>query len=226
MIPSRLITELYEVQKSVWPKSGRHILAQYTDDAILVYQAYNKDIGSYAVKNKKFDGCEKFSPNRMTWIKTNFLWMMYRCDWGEKDPNQEMILGIWLKREAFERILDHAVYSSYKEELHGSKEEYDKLVQKSGSDPFGFVRLQWDPDHHPGGSKHPERRAIQLGMKKVRSFTSGEDIIDIWDLTPFVTQQRARRVGNISELVTPKETVYKIDNEQLKMKINVEECNS
>lgn len=34
------LTEKYIVQKPKWPKQGRHILAQYDDDSILVYQAY------------------------------------------------------------------------------------------------------------------------------------------------------------------------------------------
>lgn len=68
----------YLEQKETWSPNGRFIQAQFDDDAIVVYQAYNRQIGAYAVKHKKFLGCPAFSPNRMTWIKTNFLWMMYR----------------------------------------------------------------------------------------------------------------------------------------------------
>jgi hypothetical protein len=48
-------------------------------EAILVYQAFKPEIGRYAVANQRFTGCEAYSPTRMTWIKTNFLWMMFRC---------------------------------------------------------------------------------------------------------------------------------------------------
>ncbi len=50
-------------------------------EAILVYQAFKPEIGRYAVANQRFTGCEDYSPTRMTWIKTNFLWMMFRCAW-------------------------------------------------------------------------------------------------------------------------------------------------
>lgn len=41
-----------------WPKEGRHILAQYDDDSIVVYQAYCPEIADYAVKHQKY-GCRK-----------------------------------------------------------------------------------------------------------------------------------------------------------------------
>jgi hypothetical protein len=52
---------------------------------------------------------------RMTWIKTNFLWMMYRSDWA-RSKDQEMILGIWLKRTAFDRMIKNHVPTSYNPE--------------------------------------------------------------------------------------------------------------
>jgi len=48
-----------------------------------------------------------FSFQRMSWIKTNFLWMMYRCGWAQK-PNQERILAVKIPREHFDTILKHA----------------------------------------------------------------------------------------------------------------------
>jgi hypothetical protein len=86
-----LRTELYTKQRSNWPL-GKHVLAQFTDDAVLVYQAYNSEIGKYALEHKKFQGCSTFNTERMTWIKTSFLWMMYRSGWGKKS-NQSTILG-------------------------------------------------------------------------------------------------------------------------------------
>ena len=37
-----------------------------------------------------------------------------------------------------------------------------------------FARLQWDPMHYPGGDKVQGVRAIQLGLKLIPSFTSGD----------------------------------------------------
>ena len=95
------------------PGKGQHILAQQADETIIVYQAYSNAIAGYAVKNQKFGG-DSFSFNRMTWIKPNFLWMMYRCGWAMKE-NQERVLAITISKNFFDEILSKAVYSSFKE---------------------------------------------------------------------------------------------------------------
>ena len=72
----KLLTQLYHEQVIRWPDSGQVILAQYDDRSIVVYQAYHRIAGHFAARHGYFgDG---FSLNRMTWIKPNFLWMMYR----------------------------------------------------------------------------------------------------------------------------------------------------
>jgi len=83
-----LIAEPYNAQLAVWPASGRHILAQFDEHSVVVYQAYNAAIGNFAAKNGYFGG--EFRLNRMSWIKTNFLWMMYRSGWGQK-PNRRSL---------------------------------------------------------------------------------------------------------------------------------------
>ena len=40
-------------REGVWPQEGRHILAQYDEDSVVVYQAYCPDIAEYAVRNQK-----------------------------------------------------------------------------------------------------------------------------------------------------------------------------
>jgi hypothetical protein len=51
-----LVTEPYCEQMNVWPKEGRHILAQYDAHTIIVYQAYRPSIGRYAVEHGVFGG--------------------------------------------------------------------------------------------------------------------------------------------------------------------------
>src|SRR5438105_14894169 len=72
----KLPTEPYLLQSRRWPQSGRHILAHFDSESIVVYQAYQPAIGRYAAQHQRFGG--EFSFARMSWIKTNFLWMMYR----------------------------------------------------------------------------------------------------------------------------------------------------
>ena len=48
------IAESYiEQQEKVWPEEGRHILAQYDEDSVVVYQAYCPEIADYAVEHQK-----------------------------------------------------------------------------------------------------------------------------------------------------------------------------
>lgn len=131
----KLELEKYTEQIKRWPETGHHIMAQYDDEKIVVYQSYNKKIGNFAVQNQFFGGA--FSFERMTWIKPNFLWMMYRNGWGTKDNGQEVVLAIHLKKESFEEYLKNAVYSSYNQ-LEGkiAHQEWKEAVKKSD------VRLQ------------------------------------------------------------------------------------
>src|SRR3954467_13565253 len=98
----KLPTELYRLQRQRWPQSGRHILAHFDADSIVVYQAYRPTIGRYAAAHQRFSG--EFSFARMSWIKTNFLWMMYRSGWGTK-PDQEVTLAIRIRRAGFDQLL-------------------------------------------------------------------------------------------------------------------------
>jgi hypothetical protein len=99
----------YLQQTQEWPNDGEHIMAHFDAETILVYQAYRSEIGLYAASNNRFGGA--FSYNRMSWIKPNFLWMMYRSGWGSK-AGQEVTLAITLRRSFFDKILSKAVASA------------------------------------------------------------------------------------------------------------------
>lgn len=197
----QLTTELYEVQAVRWPSRGRHILAQYTDDTVVVYQAYRPEIGQFAATHNYFGG--EFGLNRMSWIKPNFLWMMYRCGWGTKS-DQETVLAIWLKRSAFNEILGQAVPSTFSADLFETQAEWEKAIKASD------VRLQWDPDHDPNG-RPLERRAIQLGLRgSILKQYSKEWIVEIEDISAFAREQNLRRS---SGLMSPVENVYPLTRE-------------
>ncbi|WP_299899023.1 DUF4291 domain-containing protein [uncultured Aquimarina sp.] len=203
----KLELKKYREQEPYWPQEGYHIMAQYDDEKIIVYQSYRPEIGNFAVQNQFFGGA--FSLERMTWIKPNFLWMMYRNGWGTKE-GQEVVLAIHLKRTAFEKYLENAVYSSFKPDLYESFELWQTDVAKSN------VRLQWDPDHNPYGAKL-ERRAIQIGLRKefIRSFAK-DDILEIEDISGFVNEQyEFVKSGDLEQLVTPLEKPMLFENEEL-----------
>jgi uncharacterized protein DUF4291 len=190
------------------PKFGKYILCQQTENEILVYQAFNNQIADYAVQNQKFGGTD-YSFSRMTWIKPNFLWMMYRCGWAEKE-NQERVLGIWITKKGFTKILEDSVYSSFQLEIYLTRENWKAELNSKN------VRLQWDPDHNIYGEKQ-ERKAIQLGLKNkiVREFNQ-EMIREIVDLTDFVKEQKLK-IDNkkIESLKVPKEVCFRTGNEKL-----------
>lgn len=209
----KLELEKYTEQIKEWPKLGYHIMAQYDNEKIIVYQSYQKEIGLFAVKNQFFGGV--FSLDRMTWIKPNFLWMMYRNGWGTKE-NQEVVLAIHLKLEAFEKYLNNAVYSSFNQEEEITHEEWQKEVKISD------VRLQWDPDHDPYGAKL-ERRAIQIGLRNkfIKSFAK-EDILLIEDISNFVLEQYEYVKNNkLEHLMIPKEKPLVFSDVMLNKKLKI-----
>jgi hypothetical protein len=210
----KLQTESFIAQDAHWPPTGRHILAQFDAESIIVYQAYRPAIGHFAAEHNSFGG--EFSFERMSWIKPNFLWMMYRSGWGTKE-GQEVTLAIRLKRTAFDEILAQAVYSSYIPKIYQSEAVWQTAVKSSN------VRLQWDPDHAPNGIKM-ERRAIQLGLRgaAVRSYAC-DWIIDIEDISYFVAAQRihAHAKADYNQLITPREQVYPVTDQSIAAKLGL-----
>lgn len=194
----KLLTRTYVEQERTWPTSGKHILAQFDDRSIVVYQAYRPAIGRFAAANGYFGG--EFKYTRMSWIKPNFLWMMYRCGWGTK-AGQETILAVRLRRDFFDEVLTHAVPSSYDKGLYPDEAAWSAAVASSE------VRLQWDPDHAPSGAPL-KRRAVQLGLRGSMLAAYGrEAIVDIEDVSAFVAEQR-KNVDSI-DLLVPEERVYR-----------------
>ena len=200
MTERMLPTAPYVDQTKRWPQSGQQILAHFDDDTIIVYQAYCPEIGKFAVEKGYFGGEFKYS--RMSWIKPNFLWMMYRSQWGQAE-GQEVVLAICLRRRFFDSLLVQSVPSSFDARTFASREDWATAVARSD------VRLQWDPDHLPTG-ENCDRRAIQLGLRGAALEAYGKrEIVQIIDMSGFVAEQRANICGwQTGKLMTPSERVY------------------
>ena len=181
----------------------KEIRAVYTEHTIRVYQAYNDIIAEEAIQLGTFGS--HFKKDRMTWIKSSFLWMMYRCGWAEKE-NQTRVLAIDIKREAFDYLVNHAVLSKYQEEQYADYEEWKKAIQHSN------IRCQWDPERDIYGNPL-QYRSIQLGIKgeAVHKYIT-EWIVKITDITDFVKELKYRKDNkqDISTLL-PVENVYDIN---------------
>lgn len=197
----------YPQYENKLPQEGYHILAQTRDENIIVYQAFNPRIASYAVAHQQFGG-EHYRFSRMSWIKPNFLWMMYRCGWATKEA-QKRVLAIEISKEHFNQILSGAVHSSFKKHIYQTEENWKSAMAASS------VRLQWDPDHNPYGDKLA-RRAIQLGLRGdiLKQFGT-EWIVSIQDITDFVLEQGIKvQANNLEDLMVLEESVYSVPNEK------------
>ncbi|HML21517.1 MAG TPA: DUF4291 domain-containing protein [Aggregatilinea sp.] len=199
----QLIVASYPDQAGRWPETGRHIMAQFDDRSVVVYQAFRPEIARFAAEHGYFG--DEFSYTRMSWVKTSFLWMMYRSNWGTNE-NQEAIVAVWLRRDAFLHILANAVHASFPQGVYSSRETWQVLINNSD------VRVQWDPDHDPAGEK-VERRAIQLGIRGafLRQYGRGGWIERVEDITPFVAEQRQIvQARNFAALRTPLERPFPV----------------
>ena len=181
----------------------KQIRETYDDDTIVVYQSFNESIANEAITLGKFGPL--FMPNRMTWIKPSFLWMMYRSGWGKKH-NQEHILAISIKREAFDNLVKAAM-PNYESEIYNN----DNIKQYSAPN----IRIQWDPERYINGNPR-EIRSIQIGIRGPLSDKyKNEWITKIKDITDYVKDLKKRLDNNedISSLL-PKEEVYKFKRKQ------------
>ena len=194
--------EPHATQSRRWPADGEHVLAHFDADTIVVYQAYRESTGRHAIAHGQLGGPD-FSFDRMSWIKPNFLWMMYRSGWGTK-PGQEVTLGLRIRRPFFDRLLREAVESSFEEAMLSTLEDWKRAIVESD------VRLQWDPDHAPDGAKLA-RRAVQLGLRgdALKALATSE-LVEVIDMSPFVEEQRAHALAGAPwrGLRTPIEHVY------------------
>lgn len=190
----------------------KRILAQFDEQNIRVYQAYNHKIADEAVCLGTFGSY--FKMDRMTWIKPSFLWIMYRSGWATKE-GQERILAIDIKRTGFNNILENVVLSAFKAEVYGQYESWKKLLENSQ------VRCQWDPDRDIFGNPL-DRRAIQLGLKgnMVKNYIN-EWIVKITDITNIVLELRDMvKSETLMESMLPVEYEYPLD-EKLKRVLGI-----
>jgi hypothetical protein len=196
-----LAAEPYVQQVAQVPARGRHILAYYDAETIVVYQAYRPSTAHYALEHGALGG-PHFSYNRMSWIKPSFLWMMYRSGWATK-PGQEMVLALRLRRAFFERVLEAAVLTSFDELNYASPAEWQRAMRTA------TVRVQWDPDRLPTCGRCGGRRAIQLGLRgPILEDYGRREIVEVLDMTPFVREQRSHTVPPYANLVVPQQRLY------------------
>ncbi len=185
----------------------RQVRANYDRASIVVYQAYNDAIADSAIDAQKF--VAPFSFNRMTWIKSSFLWLMERSGWATK-ANQTRILAIRISRSGWERALSQGVLTSFEPSVHRSVDAWRLQFEASP------VHVQWDPERSIHGRKL-EHRAIQVGISRqlIEEYVSSW-IQSIEDMTQFANKvRRMRMAGKHSEArrLLPIEREYSVQSE-------------
>jgi len=131
--------------------------AEWDDEGVYFYQAYNQQIAGFALREQNFGG-EGWNPERMSWIKPSLAWMLYRARYGYKDKNQARILKVKLSHSVVKEILTNTSLAS------------------SARDSGNLCRVQWDPERdlwssqmdrkgeHKEPRKLPHIRSIQIGI--------------------------------------------------------------
>lgn len=189
----------------------QEIRAHYNNDTITVYQAYNQQIALNAIANNRFE--KPFSFHRMTWVKPSYLWLMARSNWGTKS-NQEYILGIEIKRSAWEQALSKGILTHPDKNVYASGQAWDQAFQQAP------IHLQWDPERTLRNAKLPIR-SIQVGIGRtlIEEYNT-EWITKIVDYTPLTRKINAlRKKGKYKEAKRhlPVEKVYPLSPELQKI---------
>ncbi|EQC38959.1 hypothetical protein SDRG_03914 [Saprolegnia diclina VS20] len=201
-----LTYEKYVDAEARWPSTGRVVLAHQTSSHVVVYQAYNAKLAAAIVAAQCLHApsvvAAGYSLQRMTWIKPNFLWMMFRSKWATA-INQEGILALYVQRDAFNQLITDGVLSTC-EDGAVTRDEWTQRILNSN------IRLQWDPDHVPDGSRHLGRRALQIGLRGDALLAFSSSMVDgIVDVTDFVAAQRPYVAARqLDALLVPHEDVF------------------
>ncbi len=186
---------------------AQEIRADYNNETITVYQAYNEVIALPAIENNRFEA--PFSFNRMTWVKPSYLWLMERSNWGTKS-NQDYILGIKIKRDCWEKALAIGVLTSPDKLVYANGLEWEKQFKKAK------IHIQWDPERNIRGAKLQER-SIQVGVSRflIEEYNNEwiEEIVDLTALTKKMNQ--LRKLGKYKEAkrLLPNERIYNLSTE-------------
>lgn len=211
----RISTQPHPSLTTTWPPEGRHVLAQFDDTTVIVYQAYRPEIGLAAAADGRLGG-GGFRFTRMSWVKPNFLWMMHRSEWATKS-DQEITLALHIKRAFFDEMLATAVPSSFDSDLHTDEAAWQKDLERSE------VRVQWDPDYDPAGEP-VGRRAVQLGLRgRALRRLASDDLVGVTDLSDFVEKQRPiAESGAWDDLQVPNERVYPVTSESTRRRLKLD----
>lgn len=114
------------------------IRACWDTEGIYVYQAHSEEVAEHAVEHQTFRGAPerlRWRPERNSWIKPSFAWMLYRSGFASKH-GQHRILRIKLPHLAMAEILSRCRLVLCSKEAEASNDSCEA----------GGCKVQWDPE--------------------------------------------------------------------------------
>lgn len=184
------------------------IRADFDEEGVYFYQAFQPSIANYAIENQRFGG-DDFKPVRMTWIKPSFAWVLYRSGYASK-CNQERILKVKLPHAAVASLLaachcpgggldSASPPASLRSVVQVDDMESDTQSPCAQRSAGSRGVVQWDPERDvrtcdPKNKKVPRKmlrqRSIQIGLQGGLSEFYVQSALSIEDVT-----EQARAVG-------------------------------
>lgn len=169
------------------------IRAGHDGTTVTVYQAYAPHLGLPTARDGRFPAAWK--RERMTWIEPSFLWMMYRCGWGEK-PQQETVLALDITREGFEWALRHACLSHFDADVHADRDAWRSEMRRAPVRVVGVPPMAgglWGRDPERDLHLRPlSHRSLQLGLSgEAAGRFADEWITAVRDVTPLAREVHA-----------------------------------
>jgi hypothetical protein len=184
-----------EVEASL-PKSGRALLACYDDEKVTVFAAHDDAIGAYAVANGQFGG-PAWRQDRITRFRTSIGRVMARS-WQGQRAGKRSVLGISLKRTAFDSVLRQAVHwREFPEGLYAEPAQWRLAVR------YSQVVMDWAPDCDPGGADL-DRYCVRFGVRALAlEGFCGDWVLAVHDLTALCETWRVGGEDPVTPVLRP-----------------------
>lgn len=190
----RLVAEL--------PAAGRHLTACWDESSVVLYQAYPAPLAEVALREGRLGGVG-WRNDRTSKLRTSFTDLMRRSDAG-RGEGREVVLGVHIRREAFDAMLRQAVHAVFPGGVYPNKQSW-RLATRHAQ-----VLLDWSGVPGPDGVLLA-RQAARLGLRDHALRHLVANAIGVEDLTGVA---RALRDGSPTALV-PTEKPYPVEDDAL-----------
>lgn len=183
----------------------RAVRATYDEERVLVWQAHRADIADEALQHGRFGGAS-WSLRRHTVVRLSLPSLLHRVDFGRR-KGRERVLGLWLRRDVFDALLQQAVHRVYEAAVYGSIRTW-RLATR-----WAQVSVEWHDDlgldGHPDGT---ETLRIGLRQEALRRFNE-EGIVSVFDLTSKLQDADALAAYHLKPYPLPEATAQRLAGE-------------